>query len=212
MINAIQFGPKLIFDCSYDKHMNSREAINAAKQLMLVFAENRMHTAPFDLHFCNVQNDATTMQYLRKHIPTLDEPWFPLNIHKQCFTKVFPKEKLVYLTPHTKTELESYNHDDIYIIGAMVDKINNEPLSLAKAKQLGLRMAKLPLDRYLQWGAGSGKSLTLNQMTSILLEQKEFQNWNKALTVVPRRKIMADRQILDSNLAKYKFDFETFRK
>lgn len=198
--------------------MSSREAMNAAKQLMLVFAENRMHDKPFDLHFCSVYNEGTTMHYLRKHIPTLDEPWFPLNIHEKCFTEVFPKEKLVYLTPHTRNELDSFNHDDIYIVGAMVDKINNEPLSLAKAKQLGLRMAKLPLERYLQWGAGSGKSLTLNQMTSILLEQKESQNWNKSLQVVPRRKIVSDRKSFDNinnvdeNLAKYKFDFKKFRK
>lgn len=211
----MQFGTQLIFDCSYDQHMNSREAINAAKQLMLVFAENRMHNSPFDLHFCNVNNQGTTMQYLKRHIPTLDEPWFPLNIHNECFTKRFPKEKLVYLTPHTKNDLVEFNHDDIYIIGAMVDKINNEPLSLAKAKKLGLRMARLPLDRYLQWGSGSGKSLTLNQMTSILLHQKETNDWRKSLDVVPRRKLVLNRTSRISNntdLEKYKFDFQKFQK
>ncbi|KAI8428716.1 hypothetical protein MSG28_007414 [Choristoneura fumiferana] len=30
----------------------------------------------------------------------------------------------------------------------MVDKVNNEPLSLAKAKRDGIKMAKLPLDRF----------------------------------------------------------------
>ena len=71
----------------------------------------------------------------------------------------------------------------------MVDKTNNEPLSLAKAKKQGLRMARLPLDRYLSWGAGSGKSLTLNQMVSIMLEMKKHGDWKKALRFVPRRKI-----------------------
>lgn len=50
-------------------------------------------------------------------------------------------------------------------------------------------MAKLPLDRYLQWGSGSGKSLTLNQVTSILLDVKHTGDWKHALRHVPRRKL-----------------------
>lgn len=68
--------------------------------------------------------------------------------------------------------------------------MNDEPLSLAKAKKMGLRVARLPLDRYLQWGAGSGKSLTLNQMVNILLDLRKTGDWMTALKHVPRRKIV----------------------
>jgi mitochondrial ribonuclease P protein 1 len=51
-------------------------------------------------------------------------------------------------------------------------------------------MARLPLDHYLQWGSGSGKSLTLNHMISIMLDIKSTGNWEKALQHVPRRKII----------------------
>lgn len=209
LVRAMQFGQKLIFDCSYDSHMIPREAVNAAKQLMLCFAENRFHDDPFDLHFCNADQSGITMKTLYKHIPTLTEPSFPLNVHQESFMDLFPKEKLVYLTPHCRNEIQEFNHDDIYIIGAMVDKITSEPLSLAKAKQLGLRMAKLPLDRYLQWGGGSGKSLTLNQMTNILLEMKRSGDWNEALKVVPRRKLIDETEHIkrfEPNLEKYKFN------
>lgn len=211
LVRAMQFGQKLIFDCSYDRHMIPREAVNAAKQLSLCFAENRIHDDPFDLHFCNADKSGITMKTLYKHIPTLIEPSFPLNVHEESFIDLFPKEKLVYLTPHCRNEIQEFNHDDIYIIGAMVDKISSEPLSLAKAKQLGLRMAKLPLDRYLQWGGGSGKSLTLNQMTSILLELKRSGDWNEALQVVPRRKLIDEREHtnrFEPNLDKYKFNLQ----
>lgn len=50
-------------------------------------------------------------------------------------------------------------------------------------------MARFPLDRYLQWGSGSGKSLTLNQCLNILLDLKTTGDWNEALKHVPRRKI-----------------------
>jgi ribonuclease P protein 1 len=62
-------------------------------------------------------------------------------------------------------------------------------LSLAKAKREKIRMAKLPLDRYLHWGSGSGKSLTINQVISILLDVKTTGDWKYALRHVPRRKV-----------------------
>lgn len=45
----------------------------------------------------------------------------------------------------------------------MVDKMKVEPLSLAKAKRDKIRMAKLPLDSYLDWKQGT-KNLTINQV------------------------------------------------
>ncbi|XP_061390216.1 mitochondrial ribonuclease P protein 1 homolog [Musca vetustissima] len=190
LIRAMQFSPKLVLDCSYDEYMTKREAENAAKQLMLCFADNRSHDDPFDLHYCNVNLKTPCMQKLQRYIPTMLNTDFPMNVHQKCFTEIFPKENIVYLTPHCRTDLVEYNHDDVYVVGAMVDTVNNEPLSLAKAKRLGLRMARLPLDKYLQWGAGSGKSLTLNQMIKILLDLKQTGDWMTSLRHVPRRKLL----------------------
>uniref|UniRef100_A0A1B0AFT8 SAM-dependent MTase TRM10-type domain-containing protein n=1 Tax=Glossina pallidipes TaxID=7398 RepID=A0A1B0AFT8_GLOPL len=135
LIRAMMFSPKIVLDCSYDNQMDRREAENAAKQLMLCFAENRANDDPFDMHYCN------------RHA---------------------------------------------------------EPLSLAKAKRLGLRVARLPLDRYLQWGAGSGKSLTLNQMVNILLDLKKTGDWATSLKHVPRRKVIDSKERLSSFYEKQK--------
>lgn len=62
-------------------------------------------------------------------------------------------------------------------------------------------MKKFPLDRYLQWGSGSGKSLTLNQCVAILLDLKDTGDWQYALRHVPRRKLMDTT----SNENKFKF-------
>lgn len=190
LINAMMYGQKIVFDCSYDEFMNRQEASNTGKQLMISFAENRMNDQPFDIHFCNVNMKSYSFEILKKFIPTCLDIDFPMNLHTESFNDLFDKRRLVYLTPHCNNELTHFNHDDIYIIGAMVDKQNNDPISLGKAKKQGLRMAKLPLDKYLCWGAGSGKSLTLNQMVTIMLELKNSGDWNKALSVVPRRKII----------------------
>lgn len=215
LIRAMQYGQKLVIDCSYDQYMVPREAKNAAKQLMLLFADNRIADDPFDLHFCNANPEGETIKMLHKYIPTMYDPGFPLNLHSDSYLDHFPKEQLVYLTPHCRNDLTHFDKDDIYIVGAMVDKINNEPLSLAKAKSQNLRMARLPLDRYLQWGPGSGKSLTINQMLMILLDIKATGDWNHALRHVPRRKLadFRDEEPMRHKLEKfknYRFDFETW--
>lgn len=43
LIQAIRYGEKIVIDCSYESHMNKRETLNCAKQLMLLFAENRIN-------------------------------------------------------------------------------------------------------------------------------------------------------------------------
>ncbi|KAJ8934679.1 hypothetical protein NQ318_015148 [Aromia moschata] len=187
--HAMMFGQKLVVDCGYDADMTKRENTNCAKQLMLLFADNRLHSDPFDLHFCNVPCDSVLIKQLKKFIPTLYETSFPLNMHENSYLEVFPKDQLVYLTPHCREEMLEFDHNAVYIIGGIVDKVNNQPLSLAKAKKEGLKMQKLPLDKYLQWGSGSGKSLTLNQVICILNDIKVTGNWEYSLRHVPRRKI-----------------------
>lgn len=174
-----------------------------------------MHDDPFDLHFCNVNLKSQTTRQLKNYIPTMLDLDFPMNVHTESFLDMFPKEKLVYLTPHCNTDLVKFNPDDIYIIGGIVDKVNNDPLSLAKAKKHNLRMARLPLDKYLSWGSGSGKSLTLNQMINIMLEIKSTGDWNQALRFVPKRKIITeydDRKFRfqkeKKNSQKFKFDLD----
>lgn len=186
----MQFGEKIVFDCSYDEYMTKKEANSAAKQLMISFAENRLHKDPFDLHFCNVDYSGDTFTKLQRYIPNLRSDAFPLNLSEGSYLDVFPKDKLVYLTPHCRNDLTEYDSDAVYIIGAMVDTTNHEPLSLMKAKKQNLKIARLPLDRYLEWGCSSAKTMTLDQMMRIMLDFKASRSWDSALKHVPRRKII----------------------
>lgn len=209
---AMQFGEKLIFDCSYDQYMNKQEAKSAAKQLMITFAENRKHREPFDLHFCNVNFDGETFSKLQQYMPTLRNKSFPLNVHEGSYLDLFPKEQLVYLTPHCRNDLTEYDPEAIYIVGAMVDMRNHEPLSLMKAKELNLKMARLPLDKYLDGGASGSKSLTLDQMMRIMLSIKTSGNWGTALAHVPRRKVVNEERDQHKGLVKFNANLNKFNK
>lgn len=192
-INAKLFGSPLVYDLGYTKHLNKIEQQLTANQLQLTFARNREHSQPFDLHFCNADPNSELMKRLETNIPSIHLPEFPIVTTSQSYLDIFPRNRLVYLTPHCQNNLTNFDHDSIYIVGGIVDRYNQEPLSLAKAKRENLRMARLPLDKYLDWGVG-GKSLPLNQMIDIMLELKTSGDWNKAFEWIPRRKLKTEEE------------------
>ncbi|KAF7411277.1 hypothetical protein HZH66_000173 [Vespula vulgaris] len=183
------FEPSIVFDCGYDHVMTNYEMKNCAKQIVLSFVKNRMHKCPVQLYLCNAPTNSQFMSMLHNLVPNIYNDSFPLNITSKSYLDIFDKDKLVYLTPHCRNEMISYDPDKTYIIGAIVDKTSPQPYSLAKAKKEGIRMEKLPLDKYLQWNSGSNKNLTLNQILGILVDLKYTKDWMDALNNnIPRRK------------------------
>ncbi|NWU66165.1 TM10C methyltransferase, partial [Pterocles burchelli] len=180
------FGQPLVFDMSYEKDMSIREVANTVRQLVLSEASNRRSVDPFHIHFCNLKEDSL---YHKELIKNYREAWSKLLITAtdQCYTEIFPKDKLIYLTADSPKVMKTFDHNKIYIIGSMVDRSIKTGVSLARAKRLGLETAALPLEKYLLWNTGA-KNLTLDQMMHILLTLKDTGDWKKALEFVPKRK------------------------
>ncbi|XP_071289635.1 tRNA methyltransferase 10 homolog C [Agelaius tricolor] len=180
------FGQPLVFDMSYEKEMSVREVSNTVRQIVMSESSNRRSVDPFHIHFCNFKDDSL---YHREFIKNYREAWDKLliTVTDQCYTEIFPKDKLIYLTADSPKVMKAFDHDKIYIVGSMVDKSIKRGVSLARAKRLGLETAALPLDKYLLWSAGA-KNLTLDQMMHILLTLKDTADWKKALEFVPKRK------------------------
>lgn len=183
---SMTFGQPLVFDMSYEKEMSIREVINTVKQIVLSESCNRRSVDPFHIHFCNFKDDSL---YHREFIKHYREAWGKLliTVTDQCYTEIFPKDKLIYLTADSPKVMKTFDHDKIYIVGSMVDKSIKTGVSLARAKRLGLETAALPLEKYLLWSTGA-KNLTLDQMMYILLTLKDTADWKKALEFVPKRK------------------------
>ncbi|XP_021255960.1 mitochondrial ribonuclease P protein 1 isoform X1 [Numida meleagris] len=180
------FGQPLVFDMSYEKYMSVREVANAVRQIVLSEGCNRRSVDPFHIHFCNLKDDSL---YHKEFIKHYRGAWDKLliTVTDQCYTDIFPKDKLIYLTADSPKVMKTFDHDKIYIVGSMVDKSIKTGVSLAQAKRLGLETAALPLEKYLLWNCGA-KNLTLDQMMHILLTLKDTGDWKKALEFVPKRK------------------------
>lgn len=119
------------------------------------------------------------------------------------------KGAVVYLTADASDELEDLKEGETYIIGGICDhnryKVRNslrllkhlfnryiytfQNLCQNKAKEGGIRSARLPIGRYLA-EMTSRKVLTVNQVFEILVHWTENRDWEAALySVVPKRKL-----------------------
>ncbi|NWS69359.1 TM10C methyltransferase, partial [Crotophaga sulcirostris] len=183
------FGQPLVFDMSYEKDMSVQEVAYTVRQLVLSEGCNRKSVDPFHIHFCNFKDSSL---YQKEFIKHYQEAWNKLliTVTDQCYTDLFPKDKLVYLTADSPKVMKTFDHNKIYIVGSMVDRSIKTGVSLARAKRLGLETAALPLEKYLLWNTGA-KNLTLDQMMHILLTLKDTGDWKKALEFVPKRKYSA---------------------
>lgn len=124
LIQNMMFEPNIVFDCSYENNMTQREIHNCSKQMSLAFASNRVHINPLCLYYCNFNKDGLLKQYLHQNMPTLLNDDFPVTITSQSYLDIFPKDQLVYLTPHCRINLNEYDPEMVYIIGAYVDKVS----------------------------------------------------------------------------------------
>ena len=124
LITAIMFGEKLVIDCGFESHMSYRELSSCAKQLMFSFVLNRAANDPYDIYLCNLDSKGELYRRLLSFFPTMNDPGYPLNFTSQSYLELFPKEKLVYLSPHASNVMSSYNPDTVYIIGGIVDKVS----------------------------------------------------------------------------------------
>jgi tRNA (guanine9-N1)-methyltransferase len=95
--------------------------------------------------------------------------------------------EVVYLSSEgeeTLTELKPYS---TYIIGGLVDHNRHKGLCHQRAKERGVRTAKLPIGEYLKMS--SRQVLATNHVFEILLKWLESGDWGKAFSeVVPKRK------------------------
>lgn len=194
---AMNRGPTLVFDFDYEDQMTKRDIINMGEQIAFAYGSNYKDREPFDLHFCNYKKNTMTEDAINLAFggsPALPDMF--ITITENSYLDLFDKDRFVYLSPNANQSLTEFNDDDIYVIGAIVDRSIRKNVTMAKAKRQGLRMARLPIDEHVVWGQSS-KVLTLNQIMCILLEVKSNGgDWKDAFFKhIPRRKLKSPEEI-----------------
>lgn len=106
----------------------------------------------------------------------------------QATQEVFSEHReVVYLSSEgdeTITELKPFS---TYIIGGLVDRNRHKGICHRRAKERGVRTAKLPIGEYLKMA--SRQVLATNHVFEILIQWMESGDWGKAFAeVIPTRK------------------------
>ena len=108
---------------------------------------NKASKEPLPLYITNYDPNCHKCRILKKTYPNLFEPDFPGVVTTKSYLDLFPAERLVYMTPDSRTDLLEYNPDDIYIVGGIVELNKDVPYTLSTAKKQGIRHARLPARR-----------------------------------------------------------------
>nr|XP_037280884.1 tRNA methyltransferase 10 homolog C-like [Rhipicephalus microplus] len=180
-VPAVLFGQSVVFDLGYDDAMSPRESNKAARDLLEAFGWNRLSRDPFHLHFCNASPNGATAQIMQKELFAACEHTLLSEITPNSYLDMFPKERLVYLTPDSENTLDTFDYDAVYVIGALVDKETKEGATRAKAASEGLRTARFPQTFTWHWQKGVPKPLHLTDVFKVLLALKRTNCWKYAL-------------------------------
>lgn len=190
------FGQKIVIDCSFDETMADYETISVAKQISSIYHANRYSRDPFNLLFCGYRESNRGYQHIVRTIkPMIDDTQSFFNLHKQTYQQLLPDQRFIYLSPDARRLMTEFDHEAVYIIGALVSKTHKSKLTLEKAIADGIQCLRLPIHEHVKLKPGVKKVLSFQGVFKILLEMKEHGNWERAF----RAGIMSHKLMDDDN-------------
>lgn len=187
----------VVMDCDFDDLMNDKEIVSMSNQITRCYSAKRHSLYDIDLIISNFNNrlrnrfDTSLSDYTKWQNMTFKE--------NKSLEELLPEDeeerkKWVYLTADTEEELGELKHGETYIIGGIVDKNRHKRLCLEKAQRLNLRVAKLPIGKFIQMN--SRHVLATSHVYEIMcLFFENGHNWEKAFNqVLPPRKLRGSSQ------------------
>lgn len=188
-------GVKIIMDCEFDELMSEKEIISMSNQITRCYSAKRHSEYDVDLVISSFNKrlkarfDSRVLDYPKWRNMTFSE--------NDKLTELLPEnkeelDKYVYLTADTDTELDALEEGYTYIIGGIVDKNRHKKLCLNKANELGLKVARLPIGKYIQMN-GRQVLATSHVYEIMCMWFEQGHDWQRAFNeVLPPRKIKAD--------------------
>jgi len=182
---AIRFGQPLIFDLAQEREMNYYESSSFVRQMRQIYSDNRAQWEPFHIHLCNYDPELPGLKELAEGEQSAGYLW---EVTKDCFTQRFPLERLVYLSPDAPEVASEWRHDDVYIVGGVVDKGGGDKMTLSKIKKMGIRSQRFDIDRYFT--KKKTPAMTLDQVFACLLDARDTDgNWLYSYRHFPKRMV-----------------------
>ncbi|CAF1085953.1 unnamed protein product [Rotaria sp. Silwood1] len=190
LIAQARLGEHILVDCGFEiEHARSKYVSKLVDQIEYFFANIHQYHSPSFVTLCNFATDGQIQKEFARRI-NQNRGVSCFEVTEASYLDLFDRQKLIYLSPHSQYEMSEYDHDAVYIIGAIIDSsVGGRPLTLAKAKRDNIKHQRLPLERYLKFGSSASRTLSLDKIYFILMALKHGQSWSEAFQAIPDRKV-----------------------
>jgi hypothetical protein len=182
LLDSALFGQKIIVDFAYQDLMPPTDYTGLCKQMSNIFISNYEDNRPFDLWMCNLPTESRLRARMAQMAPPMFHPRSLCSITDRSILELgIAPERLVYLSPDAPDKLTTFDENDVYILGAFVDRNDNRPESLLRAQQANIRSARLPLEDHINW-TNSNFNLPMYSVFRMLLHMKQpYGYWKHAI-------------------------------
>ena len=141
---SVMFGRPVVFDFALEEHFE-KNAYFLRNIINDLYSANIAHVEPFHFHVAGVCKKG----YFEKGLN------YFIDVHNKDICDIFPRENLVYLTPHSDNPL-TFHADDIFVIAAKSFYSNPQPSrqlpkDVQRAEELGIKTSFLPVNKYIRY-------------------------------------------------------------
>ncbi|KAH9579841.1 tRNA methyltransferase TRMD/TRM10-type domain [Trypanosoma melophagium] len=184
--------PALVFDLSFAWCMTEADCRSTVSQVKFAYSALRHHNFPLRPVITSLAGPDHT-DTLRGLCDFDGFHRYPPTMHDDHWSKLYPPERVVYLTADADVVLERLEPGEVYIVGAFVDHNARKFLTRDAALQHGVRAARLPLQESIEVG-NRCKVLTVNHVVEVLCRYAVSGDWKSAFEVLPTRRVNGTRQ------------------
>jgi len=138
----MESGQRICIDLGFEHPDQERNSI--FKQLCLTYNSLKRSEVPLSWHLTSVTEDMNTAL-----ITTCGMSKWPVAVHKESPTNLFPSRDLVVLSPDATDVIDHFEMSKIYVIGGMADRTVRKSITLNYALSNNLTVMRLPVQEYL---------------------------------------------------------------
>jgi mitochondrial ribonuclease P protein 1 len=119
LLTQARLEEKIVIDCGFEKeHAHEHYLLNLVDQVQYLYADIHRYHSPSFVYLCNLSSQGRLRTEFDRRAP-LDSICFEAT--QSSYLDLFPREKLIYLSPDSNIEMTRFDHDAVYIIGGIID-------------------------------------------------------------------------------------------
>ena len=129
MVQA-RLNEQILVDCGFEvEHARSRYVSKLVDQIEHFFANALHYHSPSFVTLCNLAVDGQIQREFSKRMKQ-NRCISCFETTEASYLDLFDRQKLIYLSSHSPYEMLEYDHDVVYIIGAIIDASKLESIRL----------------------------------------------------------------------------------